>query len=79
MTIHASHAPHTDPHAGPANQATPQTPDEAPARTMAPASADSAGANSGAASGKPVEVGGPKGPEPTRYNDWERNGRCSDF
>ncbi|WP_376783107.1 DUF1674 domain-containing protein, partial [Rhodospirillum rubrum] len=18
-------------------------------------------------------------PEPTRYNDWERNGRCSDF
>jgi hypothetical protein len=28
---------------------------------------------------KPVEVGGPKGPEPTRYGDWERNGRCSDF
>lgn len=27
----------------------------------------------------PREVGGPKGPEPTRYNDWERNGRCSDF
>lgn len=25
------------------------------------------------------EVGGPKGPEPTRYGDWERNGRCSDF
>ncbi|MBK5956094.1 DUF1674 domain-containing protein, partial [Rhodospirillum rubrum] len=28
---------------------------------------------------KPVEHGGPRGPEPTRYNDWERNGRCSDF
>lgn len=28
---------------------------------------------------QPVEIGGPKGPEPTRYNDWERNGRCSDF
>ena len=28
---------------------------------------------------KPVEVGGPKGLEPTRYGDWERNGRCSDF
>jgi hypothetical protein len=28
---------------------------------------------------KPVEIGGPKGPEPTRYGDWERNGRCSDF
>ena len=25
------------------------------------------------------EVGGPKGPEPTRYGDWEVNGRCSDF
>ena len=25
------------------------------------------------------EVGGPKGPEPTRYSDWERNGRCVDF
>lgn len=25
------------------------------------------------------EVGGPKGLEPTRYNDWEQNGRCTDF
>ena len=25
------------------------------------------------------ELGGPKGPEPTRYGDWERNGRCIDF
>ena len=25
------------------------------------------------------EVGGPKGPEPTRYGDWERKGRCIDF
>ncbi len=25
------------------------------------------------------ERGGPKGPEPTRYGDWERNGRCIDF
>lgn len=28
---------------------------------------------------KPIEIGGPKGPEPTRYGDWERNGRCTDF
>jgi len=28
---------------------------------------------------KPKEVGGPAGPEPTRYGDWERNGRCIDF
>lgn len=27
----------------------------------------------------PKEIGGPKGPEPTRYGDWERNGRCTDF
>jgi hypothetical protein len=25
------------------------------------------------------EIGGAKGPEPTRYGDWEKNGRCSDF
>lgn len=28
---------------------------------------------------KPGEIGGPKGPEPTRYGDWEVGGRCSDF
>ncbi|HEX4111214.1 MAG TPA: DUF1674 domain-containing protein [Stellaceae bacterium] len=27
----------------------------------------------------PREIGGPKGPEPTRHKDWERNGRCIDF
>ncbi len=27
----------------------------------------------------PEEIGGPKGPEPTRYGDWERKGRCIDF
>lgn len=27
----------------------------------------------------PKEVGGPEGPEPTRYGDWERKGICSDF
>ena len=25
------------------------------------------------------EIGGPKGPEPTRYGDWEKRGRCIDF
>jgi hypothetical protein len=25
------------------------------------------------------EFGGPKGPEPTRYGDWEKKGRCIDF
>jgi hypothetical protein len=26
-----------------------------------------------------VEIGGPAGPEPTRYGDWERKGICVDF
>jgi len=29
--------------------------------------------------GKPKEIGGPEGPEPTRYGDWERKGICVDF
>jgi hypothetical protein len=27
----------------------------------------------------PGEVDGPKGPEPTRFGDWEKGGRCTDF
>ncbi len=27
----------------------------------------------------PREIGGVKGPEPTRYGDWEHKGRCTDF
>jgi len=33
----------------------------------------------GDASDRPKEHGGSKGLEPTRYGDWERNGRCTDF
>jgi hypothetical protein len=28
---------------------------------------------------RPKEIGGPDGPEPTRYGDWERKGICVDF
>lgn len=28
---------------------------------------------------RPREIGGPAGPEPTRFGDWERKGRCIDF
>ena len=28
---------------------------------------------------RPKEIGGPKGPEPTRYGDWELNGIAVDF
>jgi hypothetical protein len=37
-----------------------------------------------AGDGEPVpsrrgEIGGPAGPEPTRFGDWEKGGRCIDF
>jgi hypothetical protein len=28
---------------------------------------------------QPKETGGPEGLEPTRYGDWEKAGRCTDF
>jgi hypothetical protein len=38
------------------------------------------GSEPGAAqNANPVEIGGRDGPEPTRYGDWEKNGRCIDF
>ncbi|MGH8299340.1 MAG: DUF1674 domain-containing protein [Steroidobacteraceae bacterium] len=38
------------------------------------------GADPGAPSATPRrEIGGPSGPEPTRFGDWERKGRCIDF
>jgi len=41
--------------------------------------ADPPAAETPAKTPMPREIGGPKGPEPTRYGDWERNGRCTDF
>jgi len=32
-----------------------------------------------AAHAKPEELGGPSGPEPTRFGDWERKGVAVDF
>lgn len=48
--------------------------DTAPEDTAKPAPARPA-----ATPALPKEIGGPKGPEPTRYGDWEVKGRCSDF
>lgn len=44
--------------------------DKAPEKTKPPAKKPAE---------KPKEVGGPKGPEPTRYGDWENKGIASDF
>lgn len=55
---------------------------ESPPASAAPAvepAAKSSGAAPDKPAGQPGEHGGPKGPEPTRYGDWERKGRCIDF
>jgi len=51
-----------------------------------PKTTDSAGRGETAAETQPAnrtdqpeEFGGQKGPEPTRYGDWEKNGIISDF
>lgn len=54
-----------------------QTAPVAPTPDAADATANESGAKG--PTQKPGEIGGPKGPEPTRYGDWEIKGRCSDF
>ncbi len=51
---------------------------EAAKRALAEAEARRAAAQA-AATPAAKESGGPKGPEPTRFGDWERNGIASDF
>jgi len=50
----------------PRNETDPATPEPAPVSPVIP-------------DPKPVEIGGRDGPDPTRYGDWEKNGRCIDF
>jgi len=52
---------------------------EAGARAKAEAEARRSQAEARSAPPGPKEIGGPKGPEPTRYGDWERKGLVSDF
>jgi hypothetical protein len=49
------------------------TPVEAPDAPQTPEPEPAAG------NAKAKEFGGRDGPEPTRYGDWEKNGRCIDF
>jgi hypothetical protein len=53
-------------------------------RNDTPDEVDAPAAQSGPAPRKvpkplPKEIGGPPGPEPTRYGDWQYKGRCTDF
>lgn len=50
-----------------------------PAAQRALAEAAQRRAEADAKAALPPELGGPQGPEPTRYGDWERKGLISDF
>ena len=50
----------------------PDSPPEGPLQTPYPPFPDNKNPKTG-------EVGGPVGPEPTRFGDWERKGRVTDF
>ena len=61
-------------------------PDRRPAKRVGRAEMDAAAkqkasekAGQAAEPERPKEIGGPSGPEPTRYGDWEIGGRCIDF
>jgi len=78
MRVSEPSSPHAE------NEATPDQPTQArrlpPAATRALAEAAARRARqSGDKADQPKEVGGPGGPEPTRYGDWEINGLTSDF
>jgi len=55
-------------------------PERRPGDGAAPPEEPEARASSGnRLPGQAREIGGPAGPEPTRYGDWEKGGRCIDF
>jgi hypothetical protein len=71
----------------PARWARDADPAPAPGRTAAPGAAAPSQPEAAPEPAKPAakatgdakEIGGPSGPEPTRYGDWERKGICVDF
>jgi hypothetical protein len=48
-------------------------------KPVEPAPADAASPEPTPTPARPREFGGRDGPEPTRYGDWEKVGRCIDF
>jgi hypothetical protein len=52
---------------------------DAPERDSPPVRPTSDGQAPDVAGTTPREIGGRDGPEPTRYGDWEKAGRCIDF
>ncbi|MDB5451451.1 MAG: hypothetical protein JWO33_29 [Caulobacteraceae bacterium] len=60
------------PHANPDKELT-------PAARRALQEAEERRQHAAAEEARQTELGGPKGPEPTRFGDWERKGICVDF
>jgi hypothetical protein len=52
---------------------------DVPVVAAVPASAAVPQAHAATPPPETAEFGGPQGPEPTRFGDWEKNGRCIDF
>ena len=64
----------------PASKSAPRRPlSPAAERALAEAAQRRAELERTAATERAKEVGGPSGPEPTRYGDWEKKGLTSDF
>jgi len=69
------------PHHAPSDEAT-GAPDEVPGSTQEvgrPVDTASTPSPDTPPASAPPEWGGRDGPDPTRYGDWEKNGRCIDF
>lgn len=57
-----------------------KTKDDAAVQEQAPAATpDNKASRPAKTDTPPVEIGGRDGPDPTRFGDWEKNGRCIDF
>ena len=56
-----------------------ETPEASPDPVVKPEAASTAAPSAVRPDEMPKELDGPKGPEPTRFGDWEKGGRCSDF
>lgn len=74
FTAHESRPTPTDRSAAPSADPVPSR-----ARAAAAKFAKTVRPPKAASPAKPKETGGPSGPEPTRYGDWERKGICVDF
>jgi len=65
--------------AGAAPESVPERKDDAKPDGAVPGEAAAKAKDAPKPDQKIAETGGPKGPEPTRFGDWERGGICVDF